>query len=342
MRLLIVVPRQELATGNRVTATRLQRGLTARGHTVVVVETDGDAAALREATKAASAELALLLHAWRSGAPWLETGCPLPFAVLLTGTDVNIGLHDPQQAPLITAVLHQAAAVLSQNRLTVTALRRSHPQLAAKIRHLPAGITLGKTPYRLRARLAVAAGERVLLCPAGIRPVKGVLELFDLIDPLIKEGHCLHLALCGPILDPGYGERVLAAVASRPWATYLGTVPPEAMPSAMREADIIVSNSASEGLPNALVEAATLGRPIVARAIPGNAAVVTDGGNGLLFADADAFRAAIRRLADEPGLCAALSRPDPERFSPERETTVLEEVCGALLAGAGTLRAHSC
>jgi glycosyltransferase involved in cell wall biosynthesis len=215
--------------------------------------------------------------------------------------------------------------------LTVVALRRSHPQLAGKLHDLPAGITLGNAPCRLRERLAVAARELLLLCPAGIRPVKGIIELFDLLDPLLEEGRPLRLALCGPILDGAYGDRVFAALASRPWATYLGTIPPEAMPSAMREADIIVSNSASEGLPNALVEAATLGRPIVARAIPGNAAVVTDGGNGLLFADADGFRAAIRRLGDEPALYQALSRPDPERFSPGREATALEAICRQIL-----------
>jgi glycosyltransferase involved in cell wall biosynthesis len=341
MRLLIVVPHQDAATGNRVTAARLQLGLTARGHTVAVVETDGDVAALRAATNAAAPEMALLLHAWRSGAPWLATGCPLPFAVLLTGTDVHIGMHDAQQAPLITAVLARAAAVISQNSLTVAALQRDQPALAGRLHYLPPGITLGATPYPWRERLADAQ-TLVLLCPAGIRPVKGILELPALLEPLLAAGRRLHLAVCGPVLDAGYGERVLAALASRPWTTYLGIIPPEAMPAAMREADIIVSNSANEGLPNALVEAAVLGRPIVARAIPGHAAVVTDGENGLLYSDQAGLRRAICRLYDEPGLRAALSRPDPERFSPEREAAVLEALCAGVLAGAGTRGAHSC
>lgn len=332
MRLLIVVPGQDRATGNWVTAARLQRGLTARGHAVSVCETTGDPNVLAAAVAGARPELALLLHAWRSGRPWLEAGSPRPYAVLLTGTDVNNGLQDPVQGPVIATVLQRAAAILSQNPLAAETLCRDRPRLAARIHYLPPGITFGDTPFPLRERLAVDPGELLLLCPAGIRPVKGVLELVAMSEPLVNEGRPVRLAFCGPILDEAYGRRFLEAVALRPWVTWLGIVPPDAMAAAVREADLVVSNSFSEGLPNALVEAAVLGRPIVARAIPGNAAVVTDGINGLLFQDGDSFLAAIRRLQDDPGLRTALSRPDPDRFLPEREVMTLEAICQGILA----------
>jgi glycosyltransferase involved in cell wall biosynthesis len=331
VRLLIVVPRQERATGNWTTATRLQHGLATRGHDVSICDTAGDPADLATALDAFRPELALLLHAWRSGRPWLATGCPLPYAVLLTGTDVHAGLSDPVQFPAIETVLQRAAAILSQNHLTVTALRRARPDLAPRIHLLPPGIVLGDFPFPLRERLAVAAGEQLLLCPAGIRPVKGVLELLGMCDPLVAEGRALRLACCGPVLDEAYGRRFLDAVASRPWAVYLGSLPPEAMPAALRQADVVVNNSSSEGLANALVEAAALGRPIVARNIPGNAAVVIEGVNGLLYSDADGFRTTIRRLQDDPALAAALSHPDPERYAPEQEAAVLETLCRGIL-----------
>ena len=104
------------------------------------------------------------------------------------------------------------------------------------------------------------------------------------------------------------------------------------MPSLMCQVDVIVNNSSSEGLSNALVEAAVLGRPVVARDIPGNAAVITDGDNGLLYRDAAGFQAAIRRLQDDPTLAAALSRPAPERFAPAQELATLETLCREILA----------
>jgi len=331
VRLLIVIPRQDRATGNWITATRLQQGLVARGHTISICETADEPRPLAAAVAAFHPELVLLLHAWRSGRPWLAAGSQCPYAVLLTGTDVHAGMTDPTQAPVIEAVLQRASAILSQNHLTVAALRRARPALAARIHYLPAGVVLGSAPFPLRERLAVAPDELLLLCPAGIRPVKGVLELLRMCDPLVDEGRRLRLACCGPILEDAYGRSFLAAVASRPWTTYLGIVPPEAMPAALCQADVIINNSSSEGLSNALAEAAALGRPIVARDIPGNAAVVVDGGNGLLYRDANGFRSAIRRLQDEPALAEALSHPDPERFAAERESATLEALCCQIL-----------
>ena len=332
MRLLIVVPRQEQVTGNWITATRMKRGLTARGHAVSICDTATDPADLAAAIDAFQPDLALLLHAWRSGRPWLATGCRLPYAVLLTGTDVHVGLTDPVQGPVIETVLQRAATIISQNHLTVASLRRARPALALRTHLLAPGIVLGDAPFPLRERLRATPRELLLLCPAGIRPVKGLMELLDMCDPVVAEKQPLRLACCGPILDSAYGRRFTEAVAARPWAAYLGVVPPEAMAGAMRQADAIVNNSSSEGLPNALVEAAALGRPIVARNIPGNAAVVTDGVNGLLYTDAAGFRAAIRRLRSEPGLAAALARPDPDRYDPEHEAAALETLCRAILA----------
>jgi glycosyltransferase involved in cell wall biosynthesis len=338
MRLLIIVPAQDRATGNWVTATRFQQGLGSLGHTVMLDETAGDAERLRSLVTAAGPDLVLLLHAWRSGRPWLESGARHPFAVLLTGTDVNLGMRDPSQAPVIATVLRRAAAIISQNPLTAEQLCREQPHLADRIHYLPPGIICGDTPFPLRERLGSPPGELLCLCPAGIRPVKAVLELIGMCKPLIREGRPLRLAFCGPILDEGYGKRFLAEVAVHPWVSYLGIVPPDAMPAALGQADVVISNSASEGLPNTLVEAAALGRPVIARAIPGNAAVIADRVNGLLFHDEDSLLAAIRQLQDDPALRATLSHPDPERFAPKREAGILEDLCREILSSEAANR----
>ena len=80
--------------------------------------------------------------------------------------------------------------------------------------------------------------------------------------------------------------------------------------------DVILNNSVSEGLPNALLEATALGLPILARNIPGNAAVVESGGNGLLYDDAAGFLESAVRLLNDPDLRRSLSHPQPERYAP--------------------------
>jgi glycosyltransferase involved in cell wall biosynthesis len=99
----------------------------------------------------------------------------------------------------------------------------------------------------------------------------------------------------------------------------------------MAEADVILNNSVAEGLPNALLEATVLGRPILARDIPGNAAVVRPGVNGLLYRDGPEFLVSVSRLLDDGVLRAGLSRSDTEGYRPEREAAKLRRLCELML-----------
>lgn len=69
---------------------------------------------------------------------------------------------------------------------------------------------------------------------------------------------------------------------------------------AIAAADSIVLPSYREGMPRTLLEAAAMGRPIIATDVPGCRDVVDDGSTGLLCAprDADALAAAMARLLD--------------------------------------------
>ncbi|MBE0503002.1 MAG: glycosyltransferase family 4 protein [Desulfuromonadales bacterium] len=325
MRILIVLPRQERATGNEVTAERHRAGLVALGHEVELARVDlADGERLRGCVETFGPDVVHLLHAYRSGRPWLEAKLPgIPYVVTLTGTDINDGIDSPAEGPIIRRVLSGAGKIISQNRLTTESLRRDFPSFADKVAYLPPGIVLGSAPAPVpRAELAPLGGI-LFLHPAGLRPVKGNRQLLDLFDPLAAENVPFSVAFCGPALDPVYSADFRAAVARRPWARYLGVIPPEAMPATLRQADIILNNSQSEGLPNALLEADALGVPMLVRAIPGNAAVVEAGVNGLLYHDSVSFICQARALMIDPALRRRLSRPDAGRYDPAVETQAL-------------------
>jgi glycosyltransferase involved in cell wall biosynthesis len=335
MRILIVLPRQERATGNEITAERHRVGLLALGHQVALARVaPDDAARLRAAVAAFAPDVIHLLHAYRSGRPWLEAGLGgIPCVVTLTGTDINDGIATPEEGPVIRRVLAGAGKIITQNFLAAERLRREFPSFTGKIAYLPPGIILGTAPTPVsRAELA-PPGTPLLLHPAGLRPVKGNRELLDLFDPLAAEGMPFSVAFCGPSLDPAYSAAFFAAVAHRPWARYLGVIPPAAMPATLRQVDVVLNNSQSEGLANALLEAAALGVPMLVRDIPGNAAVVEEGVNGLLYHDATSFARQARALMADPTLCRRLSRPEPGRYDPAVETQALvalyEEVVSA-------------
>jgi len=312
MRILIVIPEQDRPSGNWVTARRFQQGLEKLGHRVMLIETSmhGKGSFDQEVIEFAP-EVALLLHAYRSGKPWLESILmqKVPMVVMLTGTDVNHGLDDPKQSGIIQAVVSQAIFVILHNPIIAKGLVKKWPGIAECIRIISPGVALGQKPCDLRSILGISQALPLFLMPAGLRPVKGVIGLLQIFDRLEGKPTAFHLAICGPVLDEDYGRRCLAEVAMRRWASYLGVIPPEAMAAAMSGADVIINNSMSEGLANSLLEAASLGIPILARNNPGNAALVRHEVNGLLFDDDQECLRHAARLLDQESR-RLLSRPD--------------------------------
>ena len=338
MRILLCSPEYNPATGNWITATRYQRGLQSCGHEVHLCHLDSAATSLERAVEAYRPDILLLIHAFRTGRQWLNSSrlrasqTRLPVAVLLSGTDINEGLYDPLQAPIIEQVLAQADALLIQNPLEAEHLRRHYPHWAAHLYEIPPGIELGMEPYPLRHRHALNPEALLFLCPASIRPVKGVLELLELFDSVAGELPAWELLFCGPELDGRYSYSFFAAIDTRAWAHYLGVLPPTSMGAVLQQVDVAVNNSVSEGISNALIEAAVVGCPILAHDIPGNRPVVEHGVNGFLYQDQESFTAAVRRLLREPELRRTLARPNPERYDARREAQALHELCCTLCA----------
>ncbi len=105
--------------------------------------------------------------------------------------------------------------------------------------------------------------------------------------------------------------------------------------------DVFVLPSLWEGLPLVLIEAAILGRPIVATDIDGTREIIRDGETGLLVPPADpaALAGAILRLLDDPGLARRLGesgrRDIPPAFTLERMVAETERLYLDLAAAKG-------
>lgn len=328
MRVIIIVPEQNPASGNWVSAQRFRCGLEQLGHQVALLATGLHAAkGFKAKVQDFNPDVALLLHAYRSGKPWLESAGELqiPCVVMLTGTDINFGLDDSAQKEIIVKVIRQAAFTLLQNQLLFNELTAHHPALTANLRKLAPGIALGTAPYDLRTTHGIEQNKVLFLCPAGLRAVKGLIELLQMFDQVAAQNTKAHLAFCGPALEKEYSQEFLAMLATRPWASYLGTIPVAGMPAAMRGADVILNNSEAEGLANSMLEAAALGIPILARRNPGNAAVVDEGRNGLLYASEAEFLEAAKTLLDRRER-AQLKNPEPIRYNPKQEAIELADL----------------
>jgi glycosyltransferase involved in cell wall biosynthesis len=141
---------------------------------------------------------------------------------------------------------------------------------------------------------------------------KGVLDAVAAIRILRAQGRGIELLLAGSA-DPdnrdSLSEAELKALGAEPKITWLGHVA-DVRTVWRRAAIALFPSTYGEGVPNALLEAAGCGRPIVATDIPGCREVVRDGETGLLVPPYDVARLAeaIGALAGDPARRQAMGQ----------------------------------
>lgn len=151
-----------------------------------------------------------------------------------------------------------------------------------------------------------AAGDPVVLLPARLLWAKGVREFVEAARRLREEGSKARFVLAGdpPAGDPSaVPENQLRAWHQEGVVEWWGYQ--KDMPAVHSRACIVcLPSSYREGIPKALIEAASCGRPIVTTDTPGCREICRHGENGLLVPkhDVEALVSALRRLLADPGL----------------------------------------
>lgn len=147
-----------------------------------------------------------------------------------------------------------------------------------------------------------------LLCLGRLVPEKG-------LDTAVSAMRAVHARFPDVCLDiAGYGperDRLEALVESHGLGgvvSFLGQVSPGEVPSVIDRSSILLMPSLTEGLPIVAVEAALVGRPIVATAVGGLPEIVKHGVTGLVAEPEDltGFTDAILGLLDVPERAVAM------------------------------------
>jgi len=157
------------------------------------------------------------------------------------------------------------------------------------------------------------APETIVVVFAGrLDAQKGPGTLVEAAGILLRgqgaESPCIEVRLLGDGPQRAELERRASALGLERAVRFLGRV--DDVARHLREATIFVLPSSSEGISNALLEAAAHGLPCVATRIPGNVEIITDRETGLLVprGDAGALAASILELARDASLRERLSR----------------------------------
>ncbi|HWP49889.1 MAG TPA: glycosyltransferase [Candidatus Limnocylindrales bacterium] len=195
-----------------------------------------------------------------------------------------------------------ATRIIVFARFMKNRLCEEFPELKDKIAIIPHTVKLERRIHDFSDKLKLTGEEFIFLVPAGIRPVKNVTFCLRPLARLREKYPCLRLVYAGPILDEEYGTQFLEAIKGLDWVIYLGAVPHENMYSLLNLADVVINSSISEGMPNAILEAMSLGKAVLVSKIPGNEALVTDGREGFTFSSESEFYSKAERLIREEDL----------------------------------------
>lgn len=328
--------------GNAVTVQRIVAGLRERAVSVALWDVSRTSdAVLCDEVERTRPRLIHSFHALRTGpvALRLARRLEVPLVVTLTGTDANHELLDAENAPHVRRVLEGAAVVTAFDASIVEHVAAILPDLRARLVVVPQAVRFeaGGT-FDLNARGRLPADRVLFVVAGGIRPVKAPRAVLPAFDRVVLAEPRVRLLYAGPVLDAVEGAALTAALAPRPWALHVGTVPHAEMPSLLAQSDVVVNCSISEGgMANSILEGMALGRPVLASDIPGNRGLVEHGVNGLRFTTGDQLAGAALSLARDGALRARLGANGRARV--EREFAPAREIDGYLAVYRGLVPA---
>ncbi len=243
-------------------------------------------------------------------------------AVVIRGLNrAGIGLD--QSLIVVSEAAHQALppALRDRARVVVHGLDVSRADaLIARRSELQAEV---------RAELGVRPDQVLVMTVANLRPEKGYDVLLDTVRLLADRNLPVHVAAVGrgPLEDDLRRQQVALGLADR--LQFLGQR--DDVLRLLAGSDVFVLASRQEGLPVSLMEATSMGMPIVATAVGGVPQVIADEVDGLivppgapvLLADA------LERLVTDPDLRRRLGQAAKEKsamFDVAQASRVIEGI----------------
>ncbi|HIJ87096.1 MAG TPA: glycosyltransferase family 4 protein [Desulfuromonadales bacterium] len=320
--------------GNITTVSRISRLLRQAGAELLVLPADAvTAAEMEQQLTSFTPQLLHGFHARYCGGltRHLAANFNVPSVLTFTGSDV----YDPllRKHPDTITAIEAASAVVCFHESEAAEVVRSFPLAAKKITVIAQSIE--ELPVNSAVNFGFAHDAFVLLLPAAFRLVKQIEFPLLALKSLADQLPAIRLVIAGGIIDQDYAATIRCLLDDAPFATWLGEIPREQMGALYTRADVVLNCSHSESMPNTLLEAMALGRPVLASDIPGNRTVVQHGDTGLLYHDQESFRQCVIRLAMDAelrdGLGGRAAQYMRTSFSPQAETAAHLRLYHALI-----------
>uniref|UniRef100_H9GTY8 Glycosyl transferase family 1 domain-containing protein n=1 Tax=Anolis carolinensis TaxID=28377 RepID=H9GTY8_ANOCA len=230
-------------------------------------------------------DAALAIHLYKAGR--LLQGSRIPFGVIFGGTDIN------EDTKCEEKVRNSSFRIFSLTPVVA----------AGNSCHQSGIVTTPNVSFNWEKCLQSAGIPHdgnslcyfLLIC--GLRRVKDPLYLADAFAEWHREDPSVQLIIIGPAVSffPSFISRADGV-------HLLKEIPQEDLHAAVKKCFAVVNSSISEGMSAALLEAMDLNVPVLARNIPGNAAIITHQETGLLYSNPEEFVQLSKSLISDPCL----------------------------------------
>lgn len=261
----------------------------------------------------------------------------LPYALVLGGTALYARLQPLQERELARAVLG-AKRLVALSAANVSRAEWKWPAARDRIECIPPACDASAPNdlFSLRAALELDARDVLVLLPTAISAAKDPLHVVDAFHAWHRVEPRVHLAVVGPLLEREHAEEALSILAERPGVSYLPPLPRDRLLAAINEADVLINTSRSEGVGGALLDAMSIGTPVVARRNAGNEGLIVHGRTGFLYDAPEELVSWVRALVGSFALRRSVARAAGKVVRAEHS---LEHERRAYLAVVRALRA---
>lgn len=206
----------------------------------------------------------------------------------------------------VRLIIRRADAVRSLNTAIASQVRAVNPTVTNVV--IESRVDTARFAYRGSHRLVPDEGPRVL-CVGALTVLKNQALLIRAVGLARKRAPNIRLVLVGA----GPHEQSLRELAEKTGVAdaveFLGRVPYADLPSLLAAADVFAFPSLSEGRPRAVLEAQSVGVPVVASDIPAHREFITHKLSGLLLSPTEpsSWAEAIVRLSGDEALRKTMS-----------------------------------
>mgnify|MGYP001597617056 CR=1 FL=1 len=312
MKIAIITPSYPPSIGgNATTSARLADGLKARGiSTIIFLPEQLKEQKNPEKLEKFRPDIVQAFHAYKSGIIGSEICKKLgiPMVVTITGTDVNINLFQDEKKDKVKGILNFAKAIVVFHKSMMEKIVKELPHIKNKIKIIKQTVKLKHKHCEIRKKLGISKNDIVFFLPAAIRQIK--YENFHL-DEFIKlnKKYSIKLVLAGPVLDENFAKGFLDEIKKHKWIYYIPKIPHDEIKCVFEDIDVALNTSITEGgMANAVLEAMSIGKPVLASAIEGNKSIIKNGHNGLIFQNKDDFYKKAEKLILDENLRVGLGK----------------------------------